>query len=52
MNNPDMDNNIKLALDKIFRNLEMQRMNDDQKDLESLKRVSKNIADLIKNINK
>ncbi|CAG8837537.1 1673_t:CDS:2, partial [Gigaspora margarita] len=48
----NIDNNFKLALDEIFKNLEMNRTNDDQKDLERLRKVSKNIVSLIQNINK
>ncbi|CAG8760715.1 18212_t:CDS:2 [Gigaspora margarita] len=48
----NINNNLKLALDEIFKNLEMDRTNNDQKDLEWLRKVSKNIASLIQNINK
>ncbi|CAG8467997.1 9162_t:CDS:2, partial [Dentiscutata heterogama] len=44
----------KLALDEIFKNLQMQRTDNDDNDLEELRKVSRHLADLlnIENINK
>ncbi|CAG8793406.1 17955_t:CDS:2, partial [Dentiscutata erythropus] len=46
--------NQKLALDEIFKNLQMNRTNNDDNDLEELRKVSKRLADLLnmENVNK